>query len=332
MVWATANRLAGCWRARRSESAAFRRFGRFQPSVSGSRRGNDVDPSRLQLLIRQAIARMVREAGLQTSYREPLVAFVDATDEGFDRIRLRLPDHLHPRDLLPKARSVVSFFLPFDRGLVRKNRAEREEVAAEWALAYIETNRLIGAVVEGLIRELAAVGVRARGEPATDNFDRVRLTCSWSHKSVAVAAGLGSFGVHRLVITDSGCAGRFGSVVLDHELPAGGDLTGGACIRLMGRRCGWCAERCPVSALDGEGGLDKGACWDRLQAKADRFARRDGRIYQEQRAEVCGKCAMGPCALTAPARRDPEAWSRAAALGAAVPTRPNRPGSELSGA
>ncbi len=39
------------------------------------------------------------------------------------------------------------------------------------------------------------------------------MACAWSHKSAAAIAGLGSFGLHRMLITDAGCAGRCGSLL-----------------------------------------------------------------------------------------------------------------------
>jgi epoxyqueuosine reductase QueG len=64
---------------------------------------------------------------------------------------------------------------------------------------------------------LAQYGVRSAAAAAMHNCDPATLTCPWSHKSVAVIAGLGSFGLHRMVITDAGCAGRFGSPVIAAE-------------------------------------------------------------------------------------------------------------------
>ena len=129
------------------------------------------------------------------------------------------PAHLMPEDLLPGAKSVVSFFLPFAPEVPIANGKDRHQVAEEWAVAYVETNQLIGRITARLIEQLAEHDIRAAAEPATGNFDRETLVSWWSHKSIAVLAGIGSFGLHHLLITDAGCAGRFGSLVLDAELP-----------------------------------------------------------------------------------------------------------------
>ena len=227
-------------------------------------------------------------------YREPLIACVSADDPGMRSLpETAHPDHMVPTDLLPGGRSVVSFFLPFDREIVESNLVSRTDVSREWVVAYLETNRLINRICSRLVRELAGIGVHAAAEPPTDNFDHTTLTSRWSHKSVAVASGLGSFGLHQMVITDAGCAGRFGSLVLDAELPCGPKTARVRCLHFSGKECRACVDQCPVNALSTEQAMDRERCWKRCLGVARRFT-------ELGRAEVCGKCATGPCALRSP--------------------------------
>jgi epoxyqueuosine reductase QueG len=185
---------------------------------------------------------------------------------------------------------VASFFVPFDERVVEANAQCRDLVAREWAVAYVETNDLVDRITAMLIRFLAEQGISAAAEPATHNFDPVSLVSGWSHKSVAVIAGLGSFGLHHLVITDAGCAGRFGSLVIDAPLPFNGAAPKERCLFYHDDSCLECVTHCPVGALDDSGEIDKQRCWERCQAVAD--------MYEDVgRAEVCGKCSYGPCAL-----------------------------------
>jgi epoxyqueuosine reductase len=246
---------------------------------------------RLTEPIINTIKRQVSEAGTVTRYREPLVGFVAADAPGFAQLRSTVdPMHMSPQDLLPGARSVVSFFLPFDPDVVHANARHRDEVAREWAVAYVETNALIGLITAALTETLARWGIRAAAEPATHNFDTVSLVSRWSHKSVAVLAGLGSFGLHHLVITDAGCAGRFGSLVVDAELPRFAPKPRERCLYFHDGSCVECVMRCPVGALDEANGIDKQCCWARCLETAARFT-------DLGQADVCGKCSYGPCAL-----------------------------------
>jgi epoxyqueuosine reductase len=250
-----------------------------------------IDPQDLATHIRQAIYHQVARASTVTDYRQPLVGFAAADDPRFDELHCVVhPAHMRPADLLPGARSVVSFFLPFAPWVVEANARHREQVAREWAEAYVETNALIGRITRHLAGALAGQRIRAAAEPATHNFDPVTLVSRWSHKSVAVIAGLGSFGLHHMVITDAGCAGRFGSLVLDAELPVVPVEPRERCLYFYDGSCLECVLHCPVNALDVAGPLDKQGCYRHLLAVA--------REYEDLGlVDVCGKCAIGPCSL-----------------------------------
>jgi epoxyqueuosine reductase len=242
-------------------------------------------------IITSTVRRLVAEAETSTRYREPLVGFAPADDPRFAELRQAVhPTHMLPADLLPGARGVVSFFLPFASAVVEANARQREQVARQWVVAYVETNALIGRITTRLIEALARRGVRAAAEPATHNFDPVSLLSRWSHKSVAVITGLGSFGLHQMVITNAGCAGRFGSLVLDAPLPVTQADTRERCLYFHDGSCLECVMRCPVGALDTSLPLDKQLCYQRLLAVA--------REHEDLGlADACGKCAIGPCSL-----------------------------------
>jgi epoxyqueuosine reductase QueG len=197
--------------------------------------------------------------------------------------------------MLPGARTVVSFFLPFAAWVVEANAVDRHRVAREWPVAYLETNALIERIAGRLIEALADRGVRAAAAPATHNYDPESLICRWSHKSVAVIAGLGSFGLHRMVITDSGCAGRFGSLVIDADLSFPSRPAVERCLYFHDRSCWECISRCPVSALTMDGAIDKQKCNHRLLGLAKG-------VGGEEVADACGKCAIGPCSLESAVR------------------------------
>jgi len=258
-----------------------------------------VNSRELAEAILTTIRDQVAQAGTATGYREPLVRFATADDSRFlDLRRVVDPSHMLPHNLLPGARSVVAFFLPFARWVVEANARHREQIAPEWATAYLETNALIGQINARLIETLAGQGVRAAAQPATHNFDPVTLISRWAHKSVAVIAGLGSFGLHQMVITDAGCAGRFGSLVLDADLPIPAVKAGTfqavepkqRCLYFHDGSCLECVQRCPAGALDANRPLDKQLCRRHQKTVAQKY----GVVSP---ADVCGKCAIGPCSF-----------------------------------
>jgi len=243
-------------------------------------------PSDLADCIAAAVTRDVAGSGTITSYRQPLIGFAAADDSRFPDLRRvsGLP-HRTPQEMLPGARSVVSFFVPFDHNLIEACRRHPTMVTRDWAVAYIETNDLIGHITTGLIAMLGQQGIRAAAEPATGTFDTDNLVSRWSHKSVAVIVGLGTFGLHHLVITNAGSAGRFGSLVTDAELPAAGPEPQDRC-----NRCMECVSLCPVAALDEGGNLDRQRCWHQCLKTGEQYRHLGP-------ATCCGKCCLGDCAL-----------------------------------
>jgi len=92
-----------------------------------------------------------REKSTETEWGQPLVGFASAEDPLFLKLReVVRPSHALPQDLLPSAQTVVAFFLPFKSELQKENAKAGLEPSRSWAVAYIETNRLIRDLSEHL--------------------------------------------------------------------------------------------------------------------------------------------------------------------------------------
>jgi epoxyqueuosine reductase QueG len=248
-------------------------------------------------LVREEIVRFVqgyaRERETETRWRRPLVGFASAADPLFARFREVVSTaHRTPSELLPKARTVVAFFVPFERSVARSN-IPGSAASREWAVAYIETNRLVAAVGAHVARFLESRGFSIALTPATHNFDEKRLVSDWSHRHVAYAAGLGTFGLNNMLITQEGCCGRLGSFATTAELEPDSRPSTEACLHKRGFECARCARRCVNNALFVER-FDRHRCYEKCLE--------NGRAFEHLgKADVCGKCVAGlPCSFVTP--------------------------------
>lgn len=243
----------------------------------------------MKALIYDVLCKTIAENGGADLYRDPLTGFAGADDPLFGELKQVVgPGHLLPADILPGAKSVAAFFIPFSKELVDANK-KHPFVAREWAEAYIETNRLISLCCERLAAAAAAEGVKSGWQQPTHNFDPENLVSFWSHKHVAYICGLGAFGLHHMLITAAGCAGRIGSIVLDRPLAPTPRQEMPGCLFDGGEKCLACVRSCPTGALTREG-LDNRKCYTRLLEV-------DATYSDLGLCDVCGKCATGPCAI-----------------------------------
>ena len=229
----------------------------------------------------------------ETRWREPLVGFASAADPLFVRLKTVVsPTHALPEDLLAGARTVIAFFIPFERFVAQSN-IEGVLVSKEWAKAYIQTNELIAAVCRHMKGLMESEGHSVVVTPPAHNFDREKLMSDWSHRHVAFAAGLGSFGLNNMLITRRGSCGRLGSFLTTLGVVPDGRAVAEACLHRAGRSCARCVERCVNGALSGRG-FDRKRCYARCLENGISFKTMG-------KADVCGKCVVGlPCSFTDP--------------------------------
>lgn len=248
---------------------------------------------RLIRSIRSFVASYRSLKGTRTDWEEPLVAFARADDALFQKLKqVVCKDHFLPAEVLPSARSVVTFFIPFKKGMALSNQSGSLP-SEEWMAAYVETNRLIVDLSHHMKCLLEDLGFSSATLPPTHNFNPRSLLGRWSHKHVGFIAGLGRFGLHQMLITDKGCCGRLGSLVTSLEIKSTPMKDSEYCLHKLSKSCEECVKKCVNGALQ-VSGLDRHKCNMQLHLGAE--------VSNSQiHADVCGKCVcVVPCSFVNP--------------------------------
>lgn len=239
----------------------------------------------LETEIKQIIAKAVASLNRPDLFREPLISFSAADDARYDALKTRIGGwHLSPTELLPEAKSVVSYFVPFTRPVVKEPRTVKDG-SFLWSEAYQEINRHFIAVNDSVSAYLEGLGYKTKTIKPTHTYDPKDLRCFWSHRSAAVIAGLGDFGANRLVITEKGSGGRFCTVLTSTYLQAPTKPVENKCLYKKNGSCGLCFRVCPVGALKPDT-MDKFACQEEL----NRNEKKMKGMSALQSADTCGKC------------------------------------------
>lgn len=249
--------------------------------------------NQVQFIVKQFLEHYSDTREVQTKWKEPLLAYADARDEMFYNLKQVVsPSHALPKDLLQEAETVVTYFLPFDETVVNSN-IEGKESSAVWAKAYVETNQLIADLNTFIKDELQKLGYKCNITPATHNFDSEKLISNWSHRHVAIIAGLGKFGLNNMLITDKGCCGRIGSFVTDLKIEPTKREIGEKCLYKHIGTCKKCVDRCVNDALKVDS-FDRHKCYE--------MCLYNDKLYSGVRlTDVCGKCLVNiPCSTVNP--------------------------------
>lgn len=231
-------------------------------------------------------------------YDAPLVGFAAADDKLFEEFcspGIVGPGFMLPREWLPGARTVISFFLPFTKEVRDSNRLPGLP-SEEWVTARIDGEAFNNEVRAFLAGFLSDMGAGAAAPCIDPRFRVVKRVSNWSERHVAYAAGLGTFGLHRALITEKGSAGRIGSVITTLELEPTKrpyDRYDAYCLFLTEGKCGACIRRCPPQAIS-ESGKDHAVCSDYIDREIlTRWTPRYG----------CAKCNIRvPCEASIPVK------------------------------
>ena len=244
--------------------------------------------------VEEFIRDKLQDLGLKLRTK-PLVGFASTNNYLFKTIKNIHPWIAYPKELLPQAKTVIVIAVPITKEAIDDN-ARSPGVSKLWARVYVILNKILEGLGKELTNKLRFRGFRSIAINPSHEFDHELLRSKWSHRHAAFVAGLGTFGLHKLIIAEIGAAVRLSTIITEiyiepNSLP-GKEL----CLAKREEKCSTCIERCKVSALTNWDAYGETCMLDLLQKNAEYLMRTFG-IY----ADICGKCVTNvPCSFQAP--------------------------------
>lgn len=229
----------------------------------------------------------------------PITGYADPGDILFTEYREKYEvtygNFIHPFEWLENARTVISIFFPYTQIVKSGNARDMKYPSAEWLHARVEGQQIINKCTSRVVEKLQAKSYKAVAPSLDKRFLAVSgknkrkisnkdFYSNWSERHVAFAAGLGTFGLSKGLITAKGITGRFSSIITDYEHPfTQRNYTN---IYEYCNMCGKCTDNCPVKAISFENGKD--------HTKCSRFIDYTGKKSHPRYG--CGKCQVDvPC-------------------------------------
>ncbi|KAB3539062.1 epoxyqueuosine reductase [Alkaliphilus pronyensis] len=254
----------------------------------------------LDSLIKDYVKNYQQLKGTETNWYEPVIGIAAANNPMFKELKnIISPTHALPTDFIKDAASVIVFFLPFQEHIVKSNIGNIES-SREWDIANIETNNLIVDINKYLHEKIVEKGYISTVLPPTYNYDEKELISDWSHRHVGYIAGIGTFGINNMLITEKGCCGRIGSIITNMTLTPTIREKHENCLYKYNGTCGNCIDYCVANGITIENGypyVDKKRCNDQIY---------NGNIpqYSIGIGDACGKCMCNvPCSLKNPVKK-----------------------------
>lgn len=230
------------------------------------------------------------EKNVKNLWQEPIVGFADANGPYINLLKeIVAPDHKLPSDFMENPNIIISYYIPFTEETAAVNlNVEGNMASQEWSDAYNITNTMISDINQYIADMLNKMGYRAV-PPTGIVFDKQLILSNWSQRHIAYAAGLGTFGINNMLISEKGCCGRYGSIVADIPVEADSIVKEERCLYKKNGSCKKCVQNCFSGALTTDG-FDRKKCFEICMINDARTG-----------ADVCGKCDIDiPCAFQAP--------------------------------
>jgi epoxyqueuosine reductase QueG len=228
-------------------------------------------------------------------WEAPIVGVASGDDPLFAELKkpgIVGPIHLSPDEWLPGAKSVISYFMPYNKAIRKSYQIRSPLPSLEWASARRNGELCNNVLRRALIRLLEKHGGRGIAPSIEKHYQAVSMIPMWSERHAAFIAGVGTFGIHGGLITQQGVAGRIGSVITDIEIAPTPRPYAGVydyCPYPDKGTCGACIPRCPVDAIATDGRDNQRCLHQGRDVVGDHF--------REWGYHSCGHCLTHlPCA------------------------------------
>lgn len=245
-------------------------------------------------LLKNDVIEFVKEFSTQNKldnfWREPLSCFTDVNSPYIRMLREQVnPEHAMPEDFMPDAKNIFVFFIPYTKNVIDSNSHDEQVLASEqWANGYKYTDKLLEQLTLYITQKICDMGYKAV-IPSGIGMDEEKLVSIWSHRHIAYAGGMGTFGINNMLITERGCCGRYSSIITNLPINPDEMLKEEYCIYKRNGKCRKCVDNCPIKALTVEG-FDRFKCYEQCMKNIEVYG-----------VDVCGKCTVNiPCSLRAP--------------------------------
>lgn len=247
-------------------------------------------------------------------YDLPLIGFASSDDplftETFKKEEVIHPLYKAPKEWLSDSKTVISFFFPTSKQVKESNKKLLDEpyeegiemsCSAEWLLARCEGQLFINEVVTYAANLLNQDNYKTVIPSLSKDFKMLEpFKSNWSERHAAYAAGLGTFGLSKGLITKKGIAGRIGSLITNAYFePTIREYNDPFeyCIR-----CGACQRRCPGKAIDLARGLALGKDHIKCVGHISNSTKKPFGVNKRVRYG-CGKCQVAvPCSDGIPSK------------------------------
>lgn len=235
-------------------------------------------------------------------FDESLVNFASGDDPIFSKFKQIIgPWHKTPREAFESAHgagswrggTVVSWVMPWSKGLRDSNRMCTGQPSTEWTQAYYLSSKILQKQVRAtLLQEMERYGVHGVAPADAEWFSIMDApdgkTSPWSERHVGFAAGLGTFGLSDAFISEKGMAVVLNSVIIDAVLEPDRRVAEhhqGNCLHFTTGGCGMCIRRCPAAAIS-TNGHDKNRCM------MFGYGPKSVRLAKEREVEGSAGCAL----------------------------------------